>query len=135
MTSPRTAKLCMQPLRGINRRLHFNPAKAWNQERLPFSNNGNFHTSERNIETTLNQLNALAKVLIGYPGRKNLIWLSESFPLDLFPDIATQVNMSGQDLRSARTSLTAVQSAKENDAERPATSRTMLLWSRRCLTH
>jgi VWFA-related protein len=68
-----------------------------------FSNNGNFHTNQRNIETTLNQLNALAKTLIGYPGRKNLIWLSESFPLDLFPDIATQVNMSGQDLRSAET--------------------------------
>jgi len=78
-----------------------------------FSNNGNFHTNQRNIETTLNQLNALAKVLIGYPGRKNLIWLSESFPLDLFPDIATQVNMSGQDLRSAETS-TGGPSSREN---------------------
>jgi VWFA-related protein len=78
-----------------------------------FSNNGNFHTNERNIETTLNQLNALAKVLIGYPGRKNLIWLSESFPLDLFPDIATQVNMSGQDLRSAESSPTGGQSSRE----------------------
>ncbi len=66
-----------------------------------FSNNGNFHTSERNIETTLNQLNALAKVLIGYPGRKNVIWLSEGFPLVLFPDIASQTNISAQDLRSA----------------------------------
>ncbi len=66
-----------------------------------FSNNGNFHTSDRNIETTLNQLNALAKVLVGYPGRKNLLWLSEGFPLVLFPDIASQTNMSGQDLRSA----------------------------------
>jgi VWFA-related protein len=78
-----------------------------------FSSSGNFHTSQRNIETTLNQLNALAKVLIGYPGRKNLIWLSESFPLDLFPDIATQVNMSGQDLRSAESSPTGGQSSRE----------------------
>lgn len=68
-----------------------------------FSSSGNFHTSQRNIETTLNQLNALAKVLIGYPGRKNLIWLSESFPLDLFPDIGSQLNRSGQDSRQAQT--------------------------------
>jgi len=30
-----------------------------------FSNQGNYHTNERNIETTLNQLNALAKILKG----------------------------------------------------------------------
>lgn len=68
-----------------------------------FSSSGNFHTNQRNIETTLNQLNALAKVLIGYPGRKNLIWLSESFPLDLFPDIGSQLNRSAQDSREAKT--------------------------------
>jgi VWFA-related protein len=68
-----------------------------------FSSSGNFHTNQRNIETTLNQLNALAKVLIGYPGRKNLIWLSESFPLDLFPDIGSQLNRSGQDSREAKS--------------------------------
>jgi VWFA-related protein len=51
-----------------------------------FTTSGDYHTSDRNIETTLNQLNALAKILGGYPGRKNLIWLSESFPVNLFPD-------------------------------------------------
>jgi VWFA-related protein len=51
-----------------------------------FTTFGNFHTNERDIETTLNQLNALAKTLAGYPGRKNLIWLSEGFPINLFPD-------------------------------------------------
>jgi VWFA-related protein len=75
-----------------------------------FSNSGNFHTSERNIENTLNQLNVLANVLIGYPGRKNLIWLSEGFPLVLFPDIASQTNKSGQDLRSTSVGP----NAKEN---------------------
>lgn len=58
-----------------------------------FSNEGDYHTSERDIETTLNQLNVLAKILKGYPGRKNLIWLSESFPLVLFPD--TSLNNGG----------------------------------------
>jgi VWFA-related protein len=51
-----------------------------------FTTSGDYHTSDRNIETTLSQLNALAKTLGGYPGRKNLIWLSESFPINLFPD-------------------------------------------------
>ncbi|HEX3153059.1 MAG TPA: VWA domain-containing protein [Candidatus Angelobacter sp.] len=51
-----------------------------------FTTFGDAHTSERDIETTLNQLNALAKTLSGYPGRKNLIWLSEGFPVNLFPD-------------------------------------------------
>jgi VWFA-related protein len=82
----------------------FQAGDSFESRQSAFSSNGNFHTSQRNIETTLNQLNVLAKTLVGYPGRKNLIWLSESFPLDLFPDIATQVNMSGQDLRSAEAS-------------------------------
>ena len=51
-----------------------------------FTTYGDYHTNDQTIQTTLNQLNALAKILAGYPGRKNLIWLSESFPLDLFPD-------------------------------------------------
>lgn len=60
-----------------------------------FATLGDYHTSEVNIETTLNQLNALAKILAGYPGRKNLIWLSESFPLTLFPE-AMNLPMNGQ---------------------------------------
>lgn len=51
-----------------------------------FTTYGDYHTNDQAIETTLNQLNALAKTLAGYPGRKNLIWLSESFPIDLFPE-------------------------------------------------
>ncbi|HEV7551728.1 MAG TPA: VWA domain-containing protein, partial [Candidatus Angelobacter sp.] len=66
-----------------------------------FAVRGDYHTSERGIETTLNQLNALAKVLAGYPGRKNLIWLSESFPLTLFPETSNQLNVGQQDLKSA----------------------------------
>ncbi|OAI57592.1 hypothetical protein AYO50_01300 [Acidobacteria bacterium SCGC AG-212-P17] len=82
------------------------PAKLNNSESLEsrasaFSTRGDYHTSERDIENTLNQLNALAKVLAGYPGRKNLIWLSESFPLVLFPETDNQLHMDGQSLRSA----------------------------------
>ncbi|HSK45710.1 MAG TPA: VWA domain-containing protein [Candidatus Binatia bacterium] len=65
-----------------------------------FATLGDYHTSERGIETTLNQLNALAKVLAGYPGRKNLIWLSESFPLTLYPESMGQANGDGQAMRT-----------------------------------
>lgn len=82
------------------------PATTINSESIEsrasaFTTRGDYHTSERGIETTLNQLNALAKVLAGYPGRKNLIWLSESFPLTLFPESMNQLNMDGQGLKSA----------------------------------
>jgi VWFA-related protein len=84
------------------------PAKNNNGESMEsrasaFSTRGDYHTSERDIENTLNQLNVLAKILAGYPGRKNLIWLSESFPLTLFPETVNQMNIGGQDLRSAGT--------------------------------
>jgi len=82
------------------------PAQTINSESIEsrasaFATRGDYHTSERGIETTLNQLNALAKVLAGYPGRKNLIWLSESFPLTLYPESMNQLNMDGQSLKSA----------------------------------
>jgi VWFA-related protein len=71
-----------------------------------FATLGDYHTSERSIETTLNQLNALAKILSGYPGRKNLIWLSESYPMVLMPESAGQLNLSESDLRSVGTPST-----------------------------
>jgi VWFA-related protein len=75
---------------------HFKPpARTNNAETVgsrasAFTTHGDFHTSERNIENTLNQLNALSKSLAGYSGRKNLIWLSESFPVNLFPEVMNQ---------------------------------------------
>jgi len=84
------------------------PAKNNNAESVEsrasaFSTRGDYHTSERDIENTLNQLNVLAKILAGYPGRKNVIWLSESFPLTLFPETLNPTSIGGQDLRSAGT--------------------------------
>src|SRR5450432_233553 len=64
----------------------FNNADTAGSIASAFTTHGDFHTNDRNIGETLNQLNALAKTLTGYPGRKNLIWLSESFPINLFPD-------------------------------------------------
>jgi VWFA-related protein len=80
-----------------------NNSESMESRASAFSTRGDYHTSERDIENTLNQLNVLAKILAGYPGRKNLIWLSESFPLTLFPETVNQLSIGGQDLRSAGT--------------------------------
>ncbi|HKT52247.1 MAG TPA: VWA domain-containing protein [Candidatus Angelobacter sp.] len=74
--------------------------ESFESRESPFSTKGDYHTDERNIETTLNQLNALSKILGGYPGRKNLIWLSESFPLDLYPDTVIRGALSVADLEA-----------------------------------
>jgi VWFA-related protein len=55
-----------------------------------FTTKGDYHTDEQKIEATLNQLHLLARTLGGYPGRKNVIWLSESFPLVLAPETAVR---------------------------------------------
>ncbi|HET8892359.1 MAG TPA: VWA domain-containing protein [Candidatus Angelobacter sp.] len=44
-------------------------------------------TSERSQETTVSALETLARALSGYPGRKNLLWLSQAFPVNFFPEI------------------------------------------------
>jgi VWFA-related protein len=52
-----------------------------------FTQHGSFQADDVNIQATLRNLNTLAQSLEGYPGRKNLIWLSEAFPVNLFPDL------------------------------------------------
>jgi VWFA-related protein len=49
----------------------------------PFATTGDFHTNENSVSITLQALLAIAKNLAGYPGRKNLIWVSEAFPVSL----------------------------------------------------
>src|SRR5262249_55482183 len=44
-------------------------------------------TTVNTMEVTINGLNSLARALSGYPGRKNLIWVSAGFPITLFPEI------------------------------------------------
>ena len=75
------------------------PARQQNSENTEsrasaFATRGDYHTDDQKIEVTLNQLHALARMLAGYPGRKNVIWLSESFPLVLFPETAAQSGMT-----------------------------------------
>jgi VWFA-related protein len=49
----------------------------------PFATKGDFHTDEKSLQVTLTTLKLMAKMLGGYPGRKNLLWVSEAFPTSL----------------------------------------------------
>jgi VWFA-related protein len=52
----------------------------------PFSTRGSFKSSDYGRQITESSMLFLARSLGGYTGRKNLIWLSEGFPISLFPD-------------------------------------------------
>ena len=52
----------------------------------PFSRRGDYTTSSNTLETTVSALGALAQILAGHPGRKNLIWVSAAFPLTIYPE-------------------------------------------------
>jgi VWFA-related protein len=52
----------------------------------PFSRRGSFQVTGHGRQLTFQSFNYLARALGGYPGRKNLLWLSEGFPLNLFPE-------------------------------------------------
>jgi VWFA-related protein len=42
--------------------------------------------TQNRVIQTMQAINQIARFLSGIPGRKNLIWFSGSFPLDIFPD-------------------------------------------------
>ena len=52
----------------------------------PFSRRGDFTTTSHTLEATVSALGALAQILAGHPGRKNLIWVSAAFPLTIYPE-------------------------------------------------
>lgn len=43
--------------------------------------------SDMRVAHTLNAINALSRQLAGYPGRKNLVWISEAFPINIDPNL------------------------------------------------
>jgi hypothetical protein len=50
-------------------------------------------TSVNTMDISVTALNTLASALAGYPGRKNLIWVSDGFPITLFPEIIADEGM------------------------------------------
>lgn len=72
------------------------------QQVLRFGQEQAINQMDERVHLTLEQLGALAGNLAGYPGRKNLIWLSEAFPDYIVPQHT--------DLGKAITIATAEQS-------------------------
>jgi len=54
--------------------------QRFEQERVAFQ-------TDLRIAYTLDALNSISRALAGYPGRKNLIWVSEAFPLSIDPNM------------------------------------------------
>ena len=54
--------------------------QMFEQERVAFQ-------TDLRITYTMNALTSIARSLSGYPGRKNLIWISEAFPLSIDPNM------------------------------------------------
>ncbi|HEY6248600.1 MAG TPA: VWA domain-containing protein [Candidatus Angelobacter sp.] len=75
-----------------------------------------FQTDLR-VQYTLDALNSLARALSGYAGRKNLIWISEAFPISIDPDLTlttssfNSVRNYGPQIAEAAESLTDAQIA------------------------
>ncbi len=61
------------------------------------------YMNDRRIGLTLDAFSQLGRYLSGIPGRKNLIWLSGSFPLNVFPNMA--LANSNNDTRNYQTSV------------------------------
>jgi VWFA-related protein len=58
----------------------FSAMQSFEQERVAFQ-------TDLRVTYTLNALNSIARSLSGYPGRKNLIWISEAFPISIDPNM------------------------------------------------
>ena len=54
--------------------------ERFEQERVAFQ-------TDLRMTYTLNALTSIARSLSGYPGRKNLIWVSEAFPINIDPNM------------------------------------------------
>jgi VWFA-related protein len=81
-----------------------------------------FQTDLR-VRYTLDALQQLAKYLRGVPGRKNLIWFSGSFPLNLDPDSTLQSPFEAMRVYSQQVSETTAMLAASRVAVYPVDAR------------
>src|ERR1700720_3112718 len=63
------------------------------------------------VKLTFDALRVIARHVSGYPGRKNLIWLSSAFPLAITPDANLTMGAKFSGIRNYSAEMTAVASA------------------------
>ncbi len=66
--------------------------------------------TDSRVAYTLNAMNLLARQLAGYPGRKNLVWVSEAFPITIDPNMELTNAFAGtrdyrQDIAATATAM------------------------------
>ena len=83
---------------------------AMQQQILRFGQEQAINQMDERVRLTVEQLSALARNLSGYPGRKNLIWLSEAFPAYLYPQ---DPDPSGRSSLAATSALPVVKSYQD----------------------
>ncbi len=135
-TDPETLKEVAKKIKGKMSPLLDNPAGGPDQELLPpgaadsglvpaemlqsmmqFEQERTAFQTDLRVTYTLNALNAISRSLAGYPGRKNLIWISEAFPLSIDPnmertgDIFAGTRNYGQQIAAAADALIDAQIA------------------------
>jgi VWFA-related protein len=71
------------------------------QQVLRFGQDQAINQMDQRVRLTVEQLSALARNLAGYPGRKNLVWLSEAFPAYLFPTDPDPTGRNGSSAAAA----------------------------------
>src|SRR5258705_8598999 len=65
-------------------------------------------TTDMRVQITLDALRAIARHLSGYGGRKNLIWISSSFPLTIAPDAMAHQNLAFEGPRNYEAQVVSV---------------------------
>ena len=59
-------------------------------------------TADLRVNLTLDALEQIAQISGGLPGRKNLVWLSDSFPLNIGPPSSTSADVAAVEFNSQR---------------------------------
>ena len=105
-TDPAVLKEVVRKLKASSSALLENPGGGPEQELLPpgaadsgavsaqmldtmmrFEQEATAVRTDIRVSYTLNALTALSRQLAGYPGRKNLVWVSEAFPMSIDPNM------------------------------------------------
>ncbi len=79
--------------------------QAMLQQVLRFGQDQAINQMDERVRLTIEQLSALARNLSGYPGRKNLIWVSEAFPAYLFPTDPDPTGRNSSSLQASQLPL------------------------------
>jgi VWFA-related protein len=90
------------------------------RERAEYSMQAN--RLDQRLTMTLASLEAIARTVSGYPGRKNLVWLSGSFPIELRPDLNFQNLTASTD---ADTGIVGLDAKRDYRARIRATTTTL----------